>query len=69
MFGRCDLTRRILRRARLTWPTTFVSRSALPVPPIASGELLLDLAAVMRDGGWAWYVFGAQAVVAHASHS
>ncbi len=35
------------------------------MPPIASDDLLAALSGVMREGGWRWYVFGAQAVIAH----
>lgn len=30
-----------------------------------TGRLLRDLARVLREGGRRWYVFGAQAVIAH----
>jgi len=47
-------------------PPTCASRSSFVVPALSdTGRLLRDLARVLREGGRRWYVFGAQAVIAH----
>lgn len=47
-------------------PPTCASRSSFVVPALSdTGRLLRDLARVLREGRRRWYVFGAQAVIAH----
>src|SRR6185312_13957274 len=58
-------TGRRQRSGRRTWPRTSGSSRSSGVSGSPPADLLASLATAFATRGWRWYVFGAQAVVAH----